>query len=65
MDAGQPPADVHQRRWSFEQATGIPDTKSTRANDRPDDREADLAAVRVARQHQVETVATRPRKLIG
>ena len=46
-------------------ALGIPQTAAARGENRADQRQADLAAVGVARQEQVDVVGAGPLELIG
>ena len=65
MLTGNAARDVQEGGRFVEQAAGVTDAETTRRDDRTDPRKANLAAVRVAGEHQVEVVAPRPRELIG
>ena len=56
---------MHQRGRFEERATGITRTEGAGSDDGAQAGQANLAAVRVARQHQVKVVLASPHNLIG
>src|SRR5262249_19809737 len=63
--AAQATADVQQRRRLVEQPAVVSRAIEARHGPRAQGRDADLAAVDWARQHQVDAVAARPGHVVG